>query len=153
MDPIIVRQATLQDMETLLRFEQGLIRAERPFNSTLKDDPVTFYDIEELIRAPHIELVVAVQAGELIGSGYARIEKARHYEKHPVHAYLGFMYVDPAHRGKGVNRKIIAALQDWAIARQVTEMRLDVIYDNASAIRAYEKAGFTGHMVAMRKGI
>ena len=153
MDQIIIRQATLQDMETLLRFEQGVIRAERPFDSTLKDDPLTYYDIEELIRAPHIELVVAVQAGEVIGSGYARIEKARHFVKHPVHAYLGFMYVDPAHRGKGVNQKIIAVLQDWAMARQVTEMQLEVYYDNAPAIRAYEKVGFIRHMIQMRKPV
>ena len=34
----------------------------------------------------------------------------------PSTPILGFMYVDPKHRGKGVNKKIIEALQAWAEA-------------------------------------
>jgi ribosomal protein S18 acetylase RimI-like enzyme len=32
-------------------------------------------------------------------------------------------------------------------------MRLDVYENNIAAIKAYEKAGFTKHMVEMRRGI
>jgi GNAT superfamily N-acetyltransferase len=60
------------------------------------------------------------------------------------------MYVEPAHRGKGINQMIIAALKTWAYSRNVTELRLDVYHGNATAIKAYEKAGFTSHMINMR---
>jgi len=43
-----------------------------------------------MIRASHIELLVAESEGEVIGSGYARIESAKPYLKHGRHAYLGF---------------------------------------------------------------
>lgn len=153
MDQITVRKASLQDLGTLFRFEQGVIIAERPFDATLKTGHIHYYELEEMIAATHIEIVVAELAGELIGSGYARIEKAKHYLQHEQHAYLGFMYVDPNHRGKGVNRKIIDALKGWAISQNVTELRLDVYANNASAIKAYEKAGFNSHMVEMRMGL
>ena len=153
MADITIRKATLQDLDTLFRFEQGVIEAERPFDNTLKSGHIHYYNLEEMIAAPHIELLVAEQDGELIGSGYARIENAKHYLQHSHHAYLGFMYTDPAHRGKGVNKKIIDTLKDWAAAQSITELRLDVYYYNIPAIKAYEKAGFSRHMIEMRMGL
>jgi len=153
MDRITIRKASLKDLDTLLRFEQGVIAAERPFDPTLKPGPIRYYDMEEMITAPHIELVVAVLNHQLIGSGYARIETVKPYLRHPRHAYLGFMYVEPVHRGKGVNKKIIEALKHWAVTQNITELRLDVYYHNESAIRAYEKVGFIRHMVEMRLSI
>jgi len=153
MEQITIRTATINDLDTLLRFEQGVIKAERPFDVTIKDGHVNYYDIVHLIEVPHIEIVVAESGSEIIGCGYARIENGRIYLKHKQHAYLGFMYVDPAHRGKGVNKLVIEALTKWAISQNMTELRLDVYDENAPALRAYEKAGFSKHLVEMRKGL
>lgn len=150
---IVTRKATLNDINILRQFEQGVIKAERPFDITLKAGPVYYYDIEEMIVATHIELVVAEINNKVIGSGYARLENSKHYLQHVKHAYLGFMYVDPEHRGKGVNQKITEALKEWTLLQNVTEMRLDVYYNNANAIQAYEKAGFVKHMIEMRMNI
>ena len=153
MQNITTREATLADMDTLLQFEQGVIVAERPFDPTLKEDHINYYNLNELITAPHIQLVVAELDGEVIGSGYARIESSKIYLKHPQHAYLGFMYVLPKHRGKGVNKMVIDALTDWAVSRGINELRLEVYYQNVPAIKAYEKVGFISHMIQMRKGL
>lgn len=153
MNQITIRKATFDDLEILFRFEQGVIEAERPFDSTLKDEQIHYYDIEGMIKSSYIELLVAESEGEVIGSGYARIENAKPYLKHNHHAYLGFMYVAPAHRGKGVNKKIIEALKNWVSLQNITELRLDVYHDNISAIKAYEKIGFTKHMIEMRLGL
>jgi GNAT superfamily N-acetyltransferase len=153
MAPIIVRTATNADLDPLLRFEQGVIQAERPFDPALKPDPLHYYDLNYMITAPEVELVVAEQEGILIGSGYARIEKAKHYYRHTHHAYLGFMYVVPEHRGKGVNRLIIDALSIWAHSQNITELRLDVYSGNSPAIAAYEKAGFVKDLIGMRLGL
>lgn len=153
MKPITLREATMADMPILLQFEQGVIRAERPFDVTLDDDPINYYDLEQLITAPHINLVVAVSGEELIGSGYARIETAKPYLKHDRYAYLGFMYVKETWRGKGVNNMIIDALKEWTQKQGITEMRLEVYNENESALRAYGKAGFVRYMIEMRMGI
>jgi RimJ/RimL family protein N-acetyltransferase len=153
MSEIIVRKATLDDLDILLQFEQNIISTERPFDKTLKSGHIHYYDIEAMIKASHIEVVVATSDNEIIGSGYARIESSKPYLAHQQHAYLGFMYVDPAHRGKGVNKKIIEALKQWALAQNLTEMRLDVYNDNIAAIKAYEKTGFAKHLIEMRMGL
>jgi GNAT superfamily N-acetyltransferase len=150
---IKIREARPDDLGVLLRFEQGVIAAERPYDPTLKKDPNHYYDIPEMIRAPHIYLIVATAGDEIIGSGYARIEDAKPYLQHPQHAYFGFMYVEPAWRGKGVNKIIMEELEKWSLSKKMVEMRLDVYYKNASAIHAYEKSGFISHMILMRKPI
>ncbi len=153
MNEVIIRKATINDLDTLLVFEQGVIAAERPFDPTLKTVHTNYYDIEKMIPATNVELVVAELGGELIGSGYARIENAKPYLQHQQHAYLGFMYVAPAHRGKGINRMIMETLEAWARTQNITELRLDVYQQNDAAIKAYERVGFAKHMIAMRKGL
>ena len=153
MEKLLIRKATLNDLGALRAFEQGVISTERPFDPTLKNDPVHYYDLEQMISAPHIELLVAEWDAEIIASGYARIEDAKRYLQHRQYAYLGFMYVVPAHRGKGVNKKIIDALASWSRQQNITELRLEVYQQNNAAINAYERAGFSRHMVTMRKGL
>jgi len=150
---IHIQKATLEDLAVLLEFEQGIITAERPFDPTLKEGKISYYNIEKMISAPDVEVVVAVLNNQIIGSGYARIENAKPYLNHQLYAYLGFMYTHPEHRGKGVNTLIIETLSKWVRSKNILEMRLDVYNDNPSAIRAYEKVGFKKLLINMRIGL
>ena len=153
MEEIVIRPARLTDMDTLLVFEQGVIATERPFDPTLGQDPIHYYDIKKMIEATHIELLVAESGNAVISSGYARIESSEPYLQHAQHAYLGFMYVLPQYRGMGINKMIVEALTRWAVSKDIAELRLEVYQNNFPAITAYEKVGFTKHMIEMRKGI
>lgn len=153
METIFIRKAEQRDLEQLYAFEQGVISAERPFDPTLKEDPIRYYDLEAMLTSTKVELVVAEINATVIGSGYARIEDSKVYLKHPRYVYLGFMYVLPEYRGKGINQKIIEHLIQWTKAQQITELRLEVYFDNTPAIKAYEKIGFSKHMIEMRLGL
>jgi GNAT superfamily N-acetyltransferase len=150
MEQIITRKAQLSDLDILLTFEQGIVKAERPFDPTLKEGEIHYYDIDKMIMAPDVEVIVAELNGELIGSGYARIVDSKPYLKHSKHCYLGFMYVKPDHRGKGVNNKVLEVLKQWAVSQGITELKLDVYRDNQPAVKSYEKAGFTPNLMEMR---
>lgn len=150
---VIVREAEAADLDRLLDFEQGVIEAERPFDPTLKREPICYYDMAAMLAASHIRVVVAEVEGQLVASGYARIEDSKPYLTHDKHSYMGFMFTAPEYRGKGVNQKIVEALEKWSLQQGVTEMRLEVYIENASAIRAYEKIGFSGCILKMRKSI
>jgi len=150
MNEIKIRKATLKDLDQLLIFEQDLIKTERPFDPTVKPDPVNYYDLEAMLTAPHIEVVVAEANNKIIASGYARIDKSKLFLKHQHHAYLGFMYVLPEYRGKGINKLIMDALKKWAALQNIIEFRLEVYYDNTPAIKAYEKIGFSKYSLEMR---
>ena len=149
----IVRKATLKDLPTLLEFEQGLIEAERPMDPTIKDGDISYYDISLLIKNDNSDVFVVELDSEIVASGYAKILEDRPYLKHDKQGYLGFMFVPEKHRGNSYNKLIMDALLLWCKERQVYELRLDVYDTNPSAIRAYEKAGFTKHLINMRLDI
>jgi len=150
MNDVIIRAAELTDLDILHAFHQELVIAERPFDPTIKDGTVTYYNIAELIKSPDAGVYVAELDAEVIGCGYAKLVKSKDYLKHAYHAHLGFMFVNPEHRGRGVNSKIIDVLKKWSLARGVTEIRLEVYAKNSSALKAYEKTGFAPHMLEMR---
>lgn len=150
MDQLIIRKAESKDLEQLYAFEQEVIQTERPFDPTIKKERTHYYDLKEMINAPGIEVVVAELHDKIIGSGYARIENSKPYLKHQHHAYLGFMYVLPEYRGKGINRRIIENLKNWAYLQNVKELRLEVYYNNIAAIKAYGKIGFSQLIIEMR---
>jgi GNAT superfamily N-acetyltransferase len=106
-----------------------------------------------MISDPSVELVVATLDAAVIASGYCRIEPAKPYLSHSRQGYLGFMYVLPEYRGRGINKLIMEKLTGWARSQDMTELRLDVYYGNTAAILAYEKAGFSKHMIEMRMPI
>ena len=153
MNSTHIRKAQLSDLAILLEFEQGIITAERPYDPTLKEGKIHYYDIEKMILSSHVEVLVATIDDTIVGSGYARIETAKPYLTHHNYAYLGFMYTHIDYRGKGINAKIIESLKDWCRSQDITELRLDVYNDNPSAIKAYEKAGFEKHLINMRIGL
>jgi ribosomal protein S18 acetylase RimI-like enzyme len=150
MKAIQFRTATLEDLPILYQFEQGIIIAERPFDPTLKRDPINYYDLKELVLSNDTKVLVAVINNEVIASGYAKILHGKSYHKHDDYAYLGFMFVKPEYRGKAIIQGIVNNLKLWAKANNLTEIRLEVYDDNNAAIRAYEKANFKKHMIEMR---
>ncbi|MGC1516601.1 MAG: GNAT family N-acetyltransferase [Maribacter sp.] len=147
---IQIREATTDDLPQLLRFEQEVILAERPFDPTIKNEEVYYYDLKGLMKNPRALVLVACDATRIIASGYALEKPARHYLDHEHYAYLGFMYTDASYRGRGINGRIIGSLQQWAVEQGLSEIRLTVYDENESAIRAYEKVGFKKHIVEMR---
>ena len=153
MNELKVRPARIDEHDILLTFEQGIVKAERPFDPMLKEGQIHYYDLKHLIELSTAEVAVAEMNNEVIGSGYALIKEAKPYLKHEQYAYLGFMYVKPEYRGIGVNKAILEYLKQWAAGQRITEIRLDVYEDNIIAKKAYEKAGFKANLLEMRMHI
>jgi len=149
----IVRKATKKDLPILMEFMKGLVEAERPMDPTIKDGPVVYYDLSEIMTNEESDLFVVELNNELVASGYAKIKDDRHYLKHKKQGYLGFMFVPEKYRGNGYNKLIMDALLKWCKDRNISEIRLDVYEDNPSAIRAYEKAGLKKHLITMRMNL
>ena len=150
MDEITIRNAISSDLDVLLAFEQELIKAERPFDKTIRRDPLCYYDLKGMILDNEVAVVVAEINNTIVSSGAAVIKQARSYLDHREYVNFGFMYTLPAFRGMEINKKILDSLRRWAQSKGYKEMRLTVYSDNIPAIKAYEKAGFVSHIIEMR---
>lgn len=147
---ITIRKAIIEDLPVLFEFEQGVLRAERPMDETLKLKNTYYYDIPNLIEDSSVEFVVAEINDIIAGCGYARIKKARDCFQFDQFSYLGFMFTKEDYRGRGVNKKIMNYLYNWSFSKGINEVRLEVYPTNIPAIKAYEKSGMTCSMQTMR---
>jgi ribosomal protein S18 acetylase RimI-like enzyme len=150
MNQFSIRIARLSDLETLLKFEQGVVAAERPLDSFLGAGELFYYNIPALITGENTLFIVATVADELVGCGYVKIEESNQYHKNPKYGYIGFIYVKPVFRGKKISSLVLENLKKWAKEKSLKELRLDVYSNNSAAIKPYERFGFKKSLVNMR---
>ena len=145
-----VRPATIEDLPILFAFEQGIIKAERPFDATLKEGEIHYYDLAEMIVNDNAEVLVVETIDGVAASGFAQILTAKPYANYDRYSSFRFMFVKEEYRGKGLNKMILDGLIAWSEDRGIKEMRLNVYDENTPAINAYLKAGFKKTMLEMR---
>ena len=147
---IKIRPAEIDELERLKEIEQLIIQAEHDFERNFRDGEIFYYDLEALINSNDAIVLVAESEGEIIATGYAKIKPSLDYLLDDIHAYLGFMFVEPEFRGKGVIQDIIRELISWSKLKGMTVVCLEVLNKNDSAIKAYKQLGFEKNLVEMR---
>ena len=81
---IAIRRAKTADLPKLAEFLQFLVDAERPFDPTLKEGEIFYYNIEEFISDEKTELLVLDYKQQIMGCGYAQIRSAKPYQNHEL---------------------------------------------------------------------
>jgi ribosomal-protein-alanine acetyltransferase len=123
----IIRTAGRADLDAVHRIERLSFDADRFSRATL----------QRLLKSPSAAFLVADAGGDAVG--YAVIlfragsEVARLYS----------LAVDPARRGLGLARGLLAAAEAASLARGARVLRLEVRASNTAGLRLYERAGFT----------
>jgi RimJ/RimL family protein N-acetyltransferase len=64
-------------------------------------------------------------------------------QENPESVYLYSLWLDPAVRGRGLARPLVAAAVDWARQQHVRTITLRVASGNLAARAVYESLGFT----------
>ncbi|HLY52694.1 MAG TPA: hypothetical protein VKQ31_06765, partial [Steroidobacteraceae bacterium] len=79
----------MEDLGALERFQQAVVDAERPFDPTLRDGPVCYYDIGPMLSRDDVLFLVAESEARAVGCGFAQVEAAEPFFKHRFHGYFG----------------------------------------------------------------
>jgi putative acetyltransferase len=99
-----------------------------------EQDPELDADLEDP-GGTYVALWIALAGGEVAGSVALRDLADRAYK-------LKRMYLRPAHRGRGLGRRLLATALDWARANDARVVRLDTAEGMVAARHLYESAGF-----------
>jgi putative acetyltransferase len=116
------------DVIALIRQSDALMQSLYPAESN------HLVDIDALAQ-PHAHFFVAREAGRVLGCGAFVLGTDGHAEMKRV-------FVDPAARGKGIARAIMAALEREAASLGVTLMQLETGIRQPEAIALYRKFGY-----------
>ena len=144
-----LRPATLDDLPILLTFEQGIVKTERAFDTTLKEGEIHYYDLAKMINNENAQVLVVETNSEIVASGFVQILDAEAFNKFDKYSSFRFMYVKETHRNKGLNKMILNGLIEWSDSKNIKEIKLNVYDENIPALNAYLKAGFKKTMVEM----
>ena len=116
------------DVIALIRQSDALMQSLYPAESN------HLVDIDQLAQ-PRVHFFVAREEGRALGCGSFVLGADGHAEMKRV-------FVDPAARGKGVARAIMAALEREAARLGVTLMQLETGIKQPEAIALYRKFGY-----------
>jgi RimJ/RimL family protein N-acetyltransferase len=138
--PVTVRAAAPADLDTLVAF---ILAEAAEAEGAAKAPDTVRAGIRAGLHDPVIARYWVLQngAGEVIGS----ISVVREWSDWHAGFYwwIQSMFIAPDYRGQRLMPVLLAAVRAAARAENALEVRLYVHRDNARAIRAYHKAGFT----------
>lgn len=100
-------------------------------------------EIEQLLASDGVVLFAEDVVGGLVGFVEVSIrhEHVEGVATSPV-PYLEGWYVDAPHRGMGIGKALIVAVEKWANGRGFRELASDAELENTSSQRAHQSLGF-----------
>lgn len=122
----IIRRAVAADLDRLVAIE----------NSAFAVDRLTRRSLANFIRSARACLLVAERDGGVVGYGLILLRRGTSL------ARLYSLAVDPTRRRLGIGRYLLAELEQFAVQREYTFMRLEVSPDNVVAVGLLRSAGY-----------
>lgn len=108
--------------------------------------------IKSIIMGEKADFLVSVNDGAVMGFAFVEEEKTPSYNCLVCHkyAYLSDIMVRNSFRGKGIGTALLKAVKQWAKDRSLEYLELNVLSNNVSAIRMYEREKFRNTNQTMR---
>ena len=144
-----VRKATGEDVPTLVAMFQELDSMQRDWR-VFSPRP-GFYDevgvkYREALDAPDRLLIVAEEAGEVVGMAYGEVRIPSRFSDERSLEIAGVM-VRAGHRGRGVGRALAEEAARFAAELDVDWIELKVFWPNETAMHFWQALGFTPRVV------
>ena len=100
----------------------------------IKSSRQFFLEFQRSVGGSLSTMLVAVRQGQIIGYVNPVIDGRE--------AWIGGVGVVPAHRNKGIGRRLMGAAEELCRAKGVTDISLEVIEGNVRAEKLYEQLGY-----------
>ncbi len=153
-----IREVRLpRDEPAILGFISGLQDYEAAFEPNRRRDPDFpadhWRDAQHRCAQRHGIFLIAEQDGAAVGWAFAYEEHGELFVAAPErrHGFLAEIYVHPQARGLGHGRALIEGVEAWSRGRGHALLTINVLAQNARAIRAYEGAGYAPYTMTLRR--
>jgi GNAT superfamily N-acetyltransferase len=144
---MVIRRATAGDGPALYRAWQTLRQHNSSLDRRIIPAPVSEAEflagLRESISRPTATALVAEEGGRMLGFLSAAIEAAQPDRLPEQHATIGYLFVEPGARRKGVARELFQAARTWARAQDgVAHIEMAVLEEDADACHFWTAMGF-----------
>lgn len=123
-----------------------LIHDERQYNDTIDDNYIVTNHFNKMLDDENI-IILAYYINEII-VGYILIRRTSNNT-----CLLDGLYVEKEYRNKGIGKSLLTEAISRIKNMNVKYVDINVMYNNIIAKHIYEKLGFVGYEIKMRKSI
>ena len=135
---VTIRAARVEDAEHIRAVETDIARTPGLLNAEPGEFPLEAYQATIGELGPAGAYLVAETPDGLVGHAFLEPMQPRRRN----HVRILNIAVRPGCSGKGIGSQLLAQLLDWAEARGVRKIELNVRAGNSAARRLYERFGF-----------
>lgn len=123
-----------------------LIQDERQYNDTIDDNYIVTNHFNKMLEDENI-IILAYYINNII-VGYILIRRTSNNT-----CLLDGLYVEKEYRNKGIGKSLLTEAISRIKNMNVRYVDINVMYNNKIAKHIYEKLGFVGYEIKMRKSI
>lgn len=144
---MIIRQATINDHQGVLKYALKLVHQHKNFNPLrfveFENHEQQLFDFfaEEIVNPKAVVLVVEAE-NEIVGYSFTRLEESSLIDIAPESAWLHDIYIDESVRGMGAGKLLLDASIDAAKKLGSRILILQVAAQNEFAKKLFEANGF-----------
>ena len=130
---VVLRPATEADIPAVLAVTRA---AYEPYIGRLNPPSGVLTENATGVRhyLEHGGVIVAVAGTEIVG--------VVRYESYEDHVYLGRLAVLPSWQGRGIGRRLVAAVEEWTLLLGLDEVQLNVRLELTGNHDLYRRLGF-----------
>jgi ribosomal protein S18 acetylase RimI-like enzyme len=153
---LIVRKATLRDLDSLHEMHKELIDFESKIDPLLKKK-IMFSRSRERYRKSfskknHVFFIAEID-GNPVGYAYGLIEKSPYWIEPNLKGYLCDVLIRKGFRGKGIGEMLVNQMEKYFKKNKVHWLMLGVYSKNSNAKKVWKGLGFKEYMNEMTKKI
>ncbi len=147
----VIRTATSNDLELLLRWGRALHEVERAFEPQLLYEEAQARErYVEALHDPQTLFLIAELAAQPVGYLYAYVADAPPYFiASTKHCIIEVVYVEPQARGRGVAQDLIVRSSEWARSAGASRLIAGIYAANEPSIKLFAGQEFVPYHVAM----
>lgn len=146
---VVIRPASIKDAAAVYGAWQALRAHYANVDSRIQNVPVTEQEfasgLDEMLNRPGAVALLAEDGRRVVGFVSGGIERNQPDRLPERHATIGYLFVEPSARRRGVGRQLFEAVCTWA-ARQdgaVSHLEMPVLSADAESTAFWKSLGFS----------
>lgn len=146
-----IKKLTRADLSTICNWHKEHVRINFP-DSKYKKTPFENKVKEYLVKDDQFKLMIKVVQDNKMAAWLWLIKVWDEF-KDIYYCDLHYIHVHKSLRGQGVGKRLMRMTEDWAKENGMKEIRLGTNWDNRTARKIYDHAGFIKKRILMEKRI
>lgn len=153
---IIIRSATINDLEKILVLNRALFEYETRFNTeynldwTYSETGKSYF--KRKIEADKDIALVAEINKDVVGYVVVSTYSQPFFKENPI-AELDNMFIEESYRGKGIGKKLVEEAKKLAKEKGAKRFKVGAAAQNEKAIKFYQSCGFKDFDVVLLQSL